>query len=181
MRQYVPFEQGAWTDAARPPRFLAEDAGMRALFVKGIRAAHASSGTLIQAAGEWRRAARDPLLEQGFALLQGEAEEGLRRVEYVLADLGCDARAATCWISRNDLEAQERADDGALLAVSAWAVGRVVAGMVRVQVLAHECGEYQAARLQQMTTQGLLFSARRLFGAARMPRATSAHAFPQDA
>ncbi|SHI68641.1 hypothetical protein SAMN02745194_00830 [Roseomonas rosea] len=144
-----------------------EHISARSTLLAGLREAHASNQALVQGSAAWHRAGRAESLREEFLLLRREAEEALRRVEYVLAGLGRSARGARCWLRQGDLALAPGADDASLVALSTWAIGRISAGTLRLQHLAHECEEYQAARLLQMSVDGQLLSARRIAAAVR--------------
>ncbi|HEY8613076.1 MAG TPA: DUF892 family protein [Roseomonas sp.] len=143
-------------------RPLTGGASVDSAFLAGLRDAHVSGTALSGAAEAWASAAGAALLSHGFVQLRREAEEGVRRIEYILAGLRREARGGASWMARRDLFIRVASDDATLVKTAAWTLGCMAAGALRLQRLAHNCGEYQAARLLEMSVDEQIGRARQL-------------------
>jgi ferritin-like metal-binding protein YciE len=159
----------AWQPALGTPS--QDRSRLHATFLTRLRAAHCSGTALALAAESWVRAARSAPVSLAFGQMQSEAEEGVHRIEYILSCLGRGARGGTPWIDGRDLAVPAEADDTRLLALARWALMRMSCGTLDLGTLAHACGEYQAARLLQMSVDEQLTTARLL--ATILPNATT--------
>lgn len=137
-------------------------------FTQGLRAARASGLALAAAAAGWAGAAGSAPFAEAFLALRDEAEEAVHRAEFILAGLRRGALGGTSWIGRpaigpaapspgaNDIQ------DARHAALAAEALERVAAETLTLGRLAHDLGEYQAARLLRLSAEGAISAARRL-------------------
>lgn len=150
--------------AAPPPAWTppiaahhADDAATdpRAALTRGLRAAHATGLALAEAAEGWILVAEAEGLAEAFAALQRDAEEAVHRVEYILAGLRQGARGGISWIGQPGAAP-------APAAVMAATLERVAQETLRLEAIAHDLAEYQAARLLRMSADEHRAGARRL-------------------
>ena len=127
----------------------------RSALTAGLRSAHATGLELAEAAEGWILAAEAEDLAEAFAAVQRDAEEAVHRVEYIFSGLRRSPRGGTSWFERP-------APEAAPAATAARALARVVQETLRLESLAHDLAEYQAARLLRMSADEHLASARRL-------------------
>ncbi|TPG60455.1 hypothetical protein EAH89_03545 [Roseomonas nepalensis] len=142
----------AWTSSIAVHHADDATADPRAALTRGLRAAHATGLALAEAAEGWILAAEADDLAEAFATLQRDAEEAVHRVEYILAGLRKGARGGTSWIG----------PAAAPAAAMAATLERVAQETLRLESLAHDLAEYQAARLLRMSAEEYQASARRL-------------------
>ncbi|MFH5923570.1 hypothetical protein [Roseomonas xinghualingensis] len=161
----------SWLPALGTPQAGGERRS-RAIFLHELRAAHRSEAALASAAEAWMRMTQPGPLAQAFGLLREEAEEGVRRIEYILSCLGHGTQGAAPWIGQDDLVVPGSAGDAGLVSLARWALGRMACRMLDLRALAHDCAEYQAARLLEMSAEEMLTTARQIAAIGRVPEAT---------
>jgi len=160
--------QQPWLPTLGAPQVGAERR-KQAVFLHGLRAAHSSEAALASAAEAWMRMAQSGPLAKVLGLLREEAEEGVHRIEYILSCLGHGTRGAAPWIGQDDLVAPPASGDAELVSLARWVLGRLTCRMLDLRALAHECAEYQAARLLEMSVEEMFATARQIAASTAPP------------
>lgn len=140
----------------------------RKTFTQGLRAARASSLALAAAATGWAGAAGSAPFAEAFSALRDEAEEAVHRAEFILASLRRGALGGTSWIGHPAVgpaafgPGTVGTQDARHAALAAEALERVAGETLTLGRLAHDLGEYQAARLLRLSAEGAISAAHRL-------------------
>jgi len=140
----------------------ADDAGChpRSDFVQSLRTAHADGLRLAEAAELWRQNSEADELTEAFEAIMHTATNAIHRIEYVMAGLRRSARGGSSSIER--LDAAAPCTNAECITAARRVLDCLTQTTLGVERLAHDLGEYQAARLLRMSADEYAAAAGRL-------------------